>query len=318
MSVETDSPGPGGQASEGQSPDLDSDASAGSSLLEPASEELGGQPSHLEPRPGRLARSFFWASLGVPLGDLLGVFALTFAFTVFFCFPISIYRSAATGPGTFILFDGTTIVTTSPADSLRVLEEHRGGIRSARFEKTGPFRSDNVALSAFVALPLAFVAWTVYQKGPLLRLWFRVRWRGVLLGAAGGVVLVIAGFAWQRLVTMLGYPPPDVASFLRESFPWTIVIGVGGILAPLGEEMYFRGRLLDLLDARLGRTGAALLSAAAFGLLHGIPVLVPVLFAFGVLLAVLRRLSGGLVAPFVAHAVNNLLGLLLSYALMRS
>ena len=46
------------------------------------------------------------------------------------------------------------------------------------------------------------------------------------------------------------------------------------------------------------------------GPMHGIPVLLPIYFVFGLMLAGLRRMSGGLVAPVLAHALNNLLGLL--------
>ena len=294
-------------ASPSLSPDIESGAlHAGKDGLFPAA-----PPSKLARGFGLAARSFWWASFGVPIADVAGLFVTTLLLTAFLCFPIAIWRSAAIGPGTFVLTSGGTVQTTTAAETLRVLEEHHGNIRSARFDTKGPFRRDNVQMAAFMALPLAFVGWTIFQKGAWLRLWFRLRPKALALGVAGGLLLVVAGFAYQAAITAIGYPPPDMVALLREAFPWSVVIAFGGLAAPLGEEMYFRGRLLDLLDARLGRGGAAILTALAFAALHGIPVLLPIYFVFGLMLAGLRRMSGGLVAPVLAHAINNLLGLLL-------
>ena len=61
-----------------------------------------------------------------------------------------------------------------------------------------------------------------------------------------------------------------------------------------------------------GKSTDVPLTSLAFGTLHGICVLIPVLVLLGLLLAGLRRLSGGLLAPVIAHVINNLLGLLLT------
>jgi membrane protease YdiL (CAAX protease family) len=42
-----------------------------------------------------------------------------------------------------------------------------------------------------------------------------------------------------------------------------------------------------------------------FGVLHGLPVLLPAYLVYGVALALLRVLSGGLAAPMIAHGLNN-------------
>jgi membrane protease YdiL (CAAX protease family) len=89
------------------------------------------------------------------------------------------------------------------------------------------------------------------------------------------------------------------------------------ILAPLAEEVIFRGVLLPGL-ARQMRPGVALvLSAALFALFHvpshGVGAVVPGML--GVVFGWARLRTGNLVAPIALHAANNLLVTLLAWGL---
>lgn len=93
------------------------------------------------------------------------------------------------------------------------------------------------------------------------------------------------------------------------------VISVG----PLVEELLFRGVLFSALLRRLHVGWAIFASALLFGLVHlpdfgGAWYAVPDLVLVGVVLAWLRLRSGSLWPAVVAHACNNLLGMLVLFA----
>jgi membrane protease YdiL (CAAX protease family)/uncharacterized RDD family membrane protein YckC len=84
-------------------------------------------------------------------------------------------------------------------------------------------------------------------------------------------------------------------------------------LAPIAEEMFFRGFVFSGLRSRMTLWPAALISGLVFGLVHaptGITTVIP-LAVLGVALAWLYDKTGSLWPPILAHAINN--GLALAY-----
>lgn len=90
-----------------------------------------------------------------------------------------------------------------------------------------------------------------------------------------------------------------------------LVIGAV-VLAPLWEEVFFRGLLFTAMHRRFGFAPAAIVSSLAFGLVHvegftlGSAYLVLQTGLLGLLFAWLLRRTGTLLAPMAAHALNNL------------
>ncbi len=146
---------------------------------------------------------------------------------------------------------------------------------------------------------------------------------GGLLGRApdGAAVFEGVGSAWLHLLAngavllvlfgaLARFHPPLLERFLArsgESFdfgvsPLWLQAAVVVALAPLAEEVLFRGVLLHRFARRLGMTRGIVLSSALFGLLHMNPVAITV---FGVLLCVLHLRSRSLWATTLAHAINN-------------
>ncbi len=84
------------------------------------------------------------------------------------------------------------------------------------------------------------------------------------------------------------------------------------IAAPISEEICFRGMLFGGLRERWPRIVAALLSALVFGGLHALTGLsaVPVLVAFGFILALLYEKTGSIVPGILLHMLNNSVALL--------
>jgi membrane protease YdiL (CAAX protease family) len=77
--------------------------------------------------------------------------------------------------------------------------------------------------------------------------------------------------------------------------------------APLSEELFFRGFLLQGVAAGMGPWVAAVVSALLFSVSHGSPVLLVPVFVSGLLLAWLFFRTRSLNACITAHALQNAL-----------
>jgi uncharacterized protein len=82
------------------------------------------------------------------------------------------------------------------------------------------------------------------------------------------------------------------------------------LLAPICEEIAFRGFLFGGLRQRMGFAGAAILSGVVFGAIHGDLVRGPGLAVTGVILAAVYERRRTLPASMAAHATVNAVALL--------
>lgn len=102
-------------------------------------------------------------------------------------------------------------------------------------------------------------------------------------------------------------PQPALLKFLeaRELGQMLPFLIYALIIAPIWEEVFFRGTLFPWLAGRLPVHQAQWLSALAFGAvhLHG-PTLIP-LTVFGALLVGIYRTSGSLIPAILVHALFN-------------
>jgi membrane protease YdiL (CAAX protease family) len=62
---------------------------------------------------------------------------------------------------------------------------------------------------------------------------------------------------------------------------------------------------MDAFTPRLGRRWASAISSLLFAGIHGIPAFTPAYLVFALVLLALRRRTGGLIAPIIAHMINN-------------
>ncbi len=141
----------------------------------------------------------------------------------------------------------------------------------------------------------------------------RVLGWSLLLLVAQGATAVLVGL----LVPSLRGVAPDNTSFLR-GVPWgeLLLLAVAAVvIAPVVEELLFRGLVLQGLMLRLGFWPAALLSSAAFGLLHtgsfdaAGAALVLATGVLGLGLCVLARRTGRLGPGMGVHALRNAVAL---------
>jgi membrane protease YdiL (CAAX protease family) len=120
-------------------------------------------------------------------------------------------------------------------------------------------------------------------------------------------VVALGGWLVQALWSDPGGSNPMLELVLQGSDPWALVCFAvtAVVVAPLFEEILFRGVLLPVLGTWLGPTGAVLLSAALFAAAHlSLAEWIP-LFLLGIGLGVLRLRSGRLASCVMLHALWN-------------
>lgn len=77
------------------------------------------------------------------------------------------------------------------------------------------------------------------------------------------------------------------------------------IIAPVVEEILFRGFLLRGFTARYGAKWAILLSAILFSLIHMNPAQMPNTFILGLVLGAIMLRTGNILIPILYHILNN-------------
>ena len=87
--------------------------------------------------------------------------------------------------------------------------------------------------------------------------------------------------------------------------PFAANFVVVALIAPVVEELTYRGLGFAAVRDALGAGAAIVVTALAFGLAHGLVVALPVLTIFGAILAWLRLKTESLYPPMILHGVFN-------------
>ncbi len=194
-----------------------------------------------------------------------------------------------------------------------------------------------VQLSRSVALVVSSgIAYSALAVGVwlfLLRLrgnsWDAVglRWVGVrplltMLPLFAGVYLMNLLVAYLVTRVVGQYENPQIAELapggelaLRDLL-WLLI--AAAVIAPLAEELLFRGVLYRYLRGRMRVWLSALISAALFAVVHFIPLLLPGLFITGIVLALVAERYNSIIPSIVLHALNNATSLLLIYVALNA
>ena len=98
-----------------------------------------------------------------------------------------------------------------------------------------------------------------------------------------------------------------------EGFEYLLYFAYTVILAPVAEEVAFRGAVLSALSHR-GENISALISALLFAAYHMNLSQVPYTLVLGFFLAVLARRSGSIIPCILIHMANNLLTLVVGFS----
>jgi membrane protease YdiL (CAAX protease family) len=93
----------------------------------------------------------------------------------------------------------------------------------------------------------------------------------------------------------------------------TVALVRACLLAPLGEELLFRGALFGWLRRRLNATVAIASTAALFAIIHPLPVVWPLTFLFGVGAGWVRERTGSTTPFLVMHVLNSVAMITVAY-----
>ncbi|MDQ6674656.1 MAG: CPBP family intramembrane metalloprotease [Chloroflexota bacterium] len=149
------------------------------------------------------------------------------------------------------------------------------------------------------------------------------------MGVGGGVVGLVVIDAVGFLLSQVGLQPNQLEqyAFVRSEslFPgFTLLLLSAGVLAPIVEELFFRGFLFGLYRRRQPLWVAYMVPSVLFTLLHNDPSHMSVpqmaglsigIFILALLLTWMYQHTGSLYPGMLAHAVNNATGLILVYTL---
>ena len=140
----------------------------------------------------------------------------------------------------------------------------------------------------------------------------RVRWwfPALLTLAALGVI-----YGWVAVMSLMGWTEDRMPAQAFDNAGPLIVIVVGAVfMAPVIEELFFRGFLYGGLEGRWGWLFAAVVSSLLFGLAHLSPYALVPFTAVGFLFAWSFRYTGSITSSIVAHAIVNTVSVAILWA----
>lgn len=127
-----------------------------------------------------------------------------------------------------------------------------------------------------------------------------------------GILRLVREFAGSELLPTVNAVIAEIATT-----PGRVVLAilVMGVLAPLVEELVFRGLLYGYVAGRFGGMAALIVSSLAFAAAHVEPIHVALVLPIGVLLGWTRMRTSSLWPAIAAHIANNTVAVLASYLL---
>lgn len=175
------------------------------------------------------------------------------------------------------------------------------------------------AAIGFVAIPNALAGMRLLpQRGAL-----RSVGLGLLLAIPAWIGVTLVGYILTRVLELLGQQPePGVVEEAIARVDPTVLVLAIVLVAPVAEEIFFRGVVMNAWLREYGERRAVLGSAALFAIIHANPSgwpafisslssVVPI-FGLGIGLAVLYRRTGSLLSSMALHAGFNAISLTLA------
>ena len=131
-------------------------------------------------------------------------------------------------------------------------------------------------------------------------------WKYVVFGALATMALSVA-------VSQVGLQPEgmkQVFEIVRDLNQLALSLLLLAVLAPLVEELVFRGLLYGWVAGRWGKNVGWIVSSIAFAAAHTEPAHIVLVFPLGLLFGWLRQRTDSLLPSLVAHIANNALALM--------
>ena len=173
---------------------------------------------------------------------------------------------------------------------------------------TGTLWLLNIANIVSIALIVAVVLGFYKEKLSSLGLTTKKIPKALLYGVVGFVVaFIVAGIVGYPIQQQFGVDPTQEALSQTAAVPGLlpIVFLSGVVIAPIAEEIVFRGYLYKAFRDRFKPSYAIILSAALFSAIHLELLAAAPLFVIGIVLAYVYEKTGNLMAPITLHVLNN-------------
>lgn len=166
-------------------------------------------------------------------------------------------------------------------------------LRRAKLPITSIFKGDSATVSQVVMVI------------PLMALSIGVIWMIVI-----GLNLISTGAAesyvnWLNSIEMFDLGPETTL------VQYILIFGGIAIVAPVVEEVIFRGIMIERLGAKYSYKHAVIISSVIFGILHVSPIGA---FIIGVVLSLVYLKIGSLMVPVLIHIANNAIATLMMIA----
>jgi hypothetical protein len=206
------------------------------------------------------------------------------------------------------------------------IDDRSGGIAGMLGLANNEFNAFVIAyIVQFIATIFIVVLFTVVVN--------RARWNELGVKSASGEAFIkyglLGGLLLLGMVMILGYPlnylQPDLEPQVFEKLLRSIntipalllMLFMGSILAPVSEELFYRGMMYPVFRRRLGTGWGAVAAGTVFGLVHWdlwrtIPLAVG-----GALLCYIYEKTGSILVSALAHGVwNGTLALIIYFTMV--
>ncbi len=124
------------------------------------------------------------------------------------------------------------------------------------------------------------------------------------------VSILATSFTLEKLGLKYSYGPAQELFFSLESRASLLILSFQAVvLAPLAEELFFRGFIYKLVRSRYAFSAAAVLTSVFFAVIHRSPYQILPLFFISMLLCYTYEKTQNIIAPIILHSLNNLVAL---------
>lgn len=126
-------------------------------------------------------------------------------------------------------------------------------------------------------------------------------------------ILIISGFLYEIII------PKTYSEYIFNAIKETgikdklIFLIIGSVIAPLNEEIFFRGIVLGRFLKYDFKTYGILVSSFLFAIFHFDLLSLPIIFIYGIFLSYFYIKSKSLLTPIISHMLNNFLFFLLTF-----
>ena len=198
--------------------------------------------------------------------------------------------------------------TTSSQRHLSTVEDIIGGVFA--FLVTGVVELAFVIAPAYYAVLRRAPGITLRQGLAALGLRRTRLGPAIVATVVGFVVIISSSVLYSYLIQVFNLPLRTNSDTLLQQAKYapisTLALVAGAVfIAPICEEIFFRGFLFAGLLHRMSLWPAALLAAFLFALAHGDVGSFAVLFVIGLVLAFVRWRVGSIWPGIIIHAANN-------------